>query len=80
MPGAGNDPWLLTAILDGDWNVLVKNKFFNGRVIEQTLADGKINRYEYVVKGSDVLQTTVTFPSGGRRVFFFRNGRLIEQK
>jgi YD repeat-containing protein len=80
MPGAGNDPWLLTAILDGDWNILVKNKFFNGRVIGQTLADGKIYRYEYVVKGSEVVQTAVTFPSGERRVFFFRNGRLIEPK
>lgn len=80
MTGADNDPWLLTAVLDGDWNVLVRNKFFNGRVIEQTLADGEVYRYEYVVKASEVLQTTVTRPSGEKTAFFFRNGRLIEQK
>ena len=80
MPGPGNDPWLLTAVLDGDWNVLVRNKFFNGRVIEQTLADGNVYRYEYVVNGSEVVQTTVTLPSGEKTALFFRNGRLIEQK
>lgn len=80
MPGPGNDPWLLTAVLDGDWNVLARNKFFNGRVIEQTLADGEIYRYDYVLKGSEVLLTKVTLPSGEKTAFFFQNGRLIEQK
>ena len=80
MTGADNDPWLLTAVMDGDWNVLVRNKFSNGRVIEQRLADGEVYHYEYVLNRAEVLQTTVTLPSGEEKEFFFRNGRLIEQK
>ena len=80
MSGGDNDPWLLTAVLDGDWNVLVRNKFFNGRVTEQALADGEIYRYEYRLKGSEVLQTTVTMASGEKKAFVFRDGRLVEQE
>lgn len=80
MPGADNDPWLLTAVLDGDWNVLVKNTFANGRVIEQRLGDGEVYHYDYVLHGAEVQQTTVTLPSGEKRQFFFRNGRLVEQR
>jgi YD repeat-containing protein len=80
MIGAGNDPWLLTAVLDGDWNVLVRNKFSNGRITEQALADGEVVRYEYLLNGREVLQTTVTLPSGGKKVFSFRDGILIDQK
>jgi YD repeat-containing protein len=80
MPGADNDPWLLTAILDGDWNVIVRNKFSNGRVTEQSLADGEVYRYEYRLNGREVLQTTVTLPSGETKVFVFHDGRLVEQK
>jgi YD repeat-containing protein len=79
MPGADNDPWLMAAVLDGDWNLLLRNKFFNGRVVEQMLGNGEIYRYEYVVKGSEVLQTTVTFPNGEKQSFSFRNGRLTER-
>jgi YD repeat-containing protein len=80
MSGADNDPWLLTAVLDGDWNVLVRNKFSNGRTTEQTLANGEVYRYEYQVAGRNVLQTTVTLPSGEKKVFVFQDGRLVEQK
>jgi YD repeat-containing protein len=78
MTGADNDPWLLTAVLDGDWNVLVKNKYWNGRTIAQTLANGEIYRYEYRfdVEGRNVVQTIVTLPSQEKKVFFFRNGIL----
>jgi YD repeat-containing protein len=78
MSGGDNDPWLLTAILDGDWNVLLRNRFSNGRVTEQTLADGQDYRYEYRLNGREVLQTTVTLPSGEKKVFVFRDGRLVE--
>ena len=77
---AGFDPWLLTAVLDGNWNTLLHNKYSWGRVSEQELADGEVYRYQYELNGSDVLQTTVTLPSGEKREFFFRDGRLIEQK
>ncbi len=80
MSGGDNDPWLMTAVLDGDWNVLVRNKFTNGRVTEQVLGDGEVYRYEYQLNGREVVQTTVTLPSGEKKVFLFRDGRLVEQK
>jgi YD repeat-containing protein len=79
MGGAENDPWLLTAVLDGDWNALVRNRFVNGRVTEQILGDGEVYRFEYRVKGRDVLLTTVTLPSGEKKEFPFLDGRLIQQ-
>ena len=80
MKGADNDPWLLTAVMDGDWNVLLQNKYLWGRVSEQRLANGETYRYEYALRGREVLQTAVTLPSGGKRQFIFRDGILIEQK
>jgi hypothetical protein len=80
LMGGDNDPYLLTAVLDGNWNVLVKNKFLNGRVSEQTLGDGEVYRYEYQFKGAEVTQTTVTLASGDKRVFFFHDGILTDQK
>ncbi len=78
--GVDNDPYLLTAVLDGNWNVLVRNKFLNGRVSKQELADGEVYRYEYQSKGAEVIQTTVTLPSGDKKQFFFRDGILTDQK
>jgi YD repeat-containing protein len=80
MNEAGDDPWLLTAILDGDWNILLKNKYLWGRVSEQKLANGEVYRYEYRLNGREVLQTTVRLPSGGTKLFSFRDGILIAQK
>jgi hypothetical protein len=80
MGGVDNDPYLLTAVLDGNWNVLVRNKFLNGRVSEQELADGEVYRYEYQLKGAEVVQTIVTLPSGNKKEFFFRDGILTDQK
>jgi hypothetical protein len=79
MRGPENDPWLLTAVLDGDWNALVRNRFVNGRVSEQILGDGEVYRFEYVVKEREVLQTTITLPSGEKKQFSFLHGRFIEQ-
>ncbi len=78
MRGPENDPWLMTAVMDGDWNVLVRNKFVNGRVSEQVLGDGEVFRFEYDVRGREVLRTTVTLPSGEKKEFSFRDGRLVE--
>jgi YD repeat-containing protein len=80
MNEAGYDPWLLTAILDGDWNILLKNKYLWGRVSEQKLANGEVYRYEYRLNGREVLQTTVRLPSGETKLFSFRDGILIAQK
>lgn len=78
LKDAGYDPWLLTAVLDGNWNVLLRNKYLWGRVSEQRLSDGKIYRYEYQLKGREVLRSTVVLPSGEKRVFSFRNGVPIQ--
>lgn len=72
------DPWLLTAVLDRNWNVLLRNKYWWGKVSEQKLADGELYRYEYQVKGREVLRTTVVLPSGKRKVFSFRDGIPIK--
>ena len=77
---AGYDPWLLTAVLDGDWNVLLRNKYLWGLVSEQKLASGEVYRYEYRYQGREVIQTTVTLPSGGRKIFSFREGVMVEQQ
>lgn len=80
MNEAGYDPWLLTAVLDGDWNVLLQNKYLWGRISEQKLANGEVYRYEYRLKGREVLQTTVTLPLGENKLFSFRDGVLIDPK
>ena len=79
MGGADNDPYLLSAVLDGDWNVLVRSKFVNGRVSEEQLGDGEIYRFEYQFKGSELIQTAVILPSGIKKAFSFENGILIGQ-
>jgi YD repeat-containing protein len=78
--GANSDPWLLSTVIDGDWNVLLRIKYVNERVSEQILADGEKYGYEYKLKGKEVLQTTVTLPSGKRKQFFFQGGILTRQE
>jgi YD repeat-containing protein len=80
LMGGDNDPYLLTAVLDGNWNVLVRNKFLNGRVSQQTLGDGERYLYDYQFNGPEVIRTTVTLPSGQKKVFFFHDGILTDQK
>jgi YD repeat-containing protein len=77
MREGGYDPWLLTAVLDGDWNILLQNKYLWGRISEQKLQGGKVFRYEYQLRDREVLQTTVTLPSGEKKVFSFRDGKLV---
>jgi YD repeat-containing protein len=80
MSDAGFDPWLLTAVLDGKGNVIVRNKYLWGRVSEQRLGDGTALRYEYKLAGRDVMQCLVTLPTGKRERFSFREGKLMEEK
>jgi hypothetical protein len=80
MNEAGYDPWLLTALMDGEGHVILRNRYLWGRVSEQDLADGKVFRYEYLLRDRQVLRTTVTLPSGKKKIFSFRDGMLIEQK
>ncbi len=76
----GYDPWLLTGVLDGKWNVILRNKFKWGRVIQQTLANGEDYHYDYQLKGREVIQTVVTLPTGKKQTFTFRDGLLVAQK
>ena len=77
---AGFDPWLLTRVLDGNWSVLLENRYRWGRISEQKLSDGDIFRYDYKLNGRDVVETTVTLPTGEKKVLSFRDGRLVESK
>lgn len=76
----GYEPWVLTAVMDGDWNILMRNKYWGGRVSEQDLSDGQVFKYEYHLEGRHVVQTAVTLPSGARKMFSFRDGILMEQQ
>ena len=78
MNGPRYDPYLLTAVMDGDWKVFLRNKYQWGRVIEQRLWDEEAFRYDYQLSGSEVLQTTVTLPSGEKKVFSFHGGILVK--
>jgi YD repeat-containing protein len=72
----GYDPFLMTAILDGEGKILLRNSYYDGsRVSEQELADGKVYRYDYIFDSTHQVMTTfVTMPSGRVRRFFFHNG------
>lgn len=72
----GYDPYLMTAILDANWKVLVRNVYRDGsRISEQRLADGEVYRYDYVFDAKhDIVETIVTLPDGSKRKFFFEKG------
>lgn len=73
MSGPGYDPYLLTAVMDGDWKVLLRNQYLWGRVTEQRLSNGEVFRYGYQLSGRDVVQTEVTLPSGEKKEFPFHH-------
>lgn len=79
MREKGYDPWMMTRVIDGNWNVLLENQYQSGRVVKQRLADGQVFRYEYKLNDRDVLETTVTLPSGKKKFLAFRDGILVEQ-
>lgn len=72
----GYDPYLMTAIMDGGWNVLLRNTYHDrSRVSEQRLANGEVYRYEYFIdKKNEVVETIVTLPGGSKHKFFFKHG------
>ena len=74
MDGPSNDSYLLTAVLDGDWKVLLKNNFFNARVFEQTLAEGRTYKFKYQSMETELIETTVTLPEKEKEIFSFHNG------
>jgi YD repeat-containing protein len=72
----GYDPYLMTTVLDGNGRVLLKNIYsVASRVSEQRLANGDVYRYTYVFDNKhNVIQTTVTLPSGEPKSFSFYSG------
>lgn len=75
LNSAGYDPYLMTAILDGNWNTLLKNIYRAGLVSEQHLADGKVYKYNYSRNSANqIVQTIVTLPGGQTRQFNFQDG------
>jgi YD repeat-containing protein len=72
----GYDPYLMTTVSDGNGRVLLKNVYGDSsRVSEQRLANGDVYRYDYLFDTRhNVIQTTVTLPSGEVRPFFFFHG------
>ena len=77
---AGYEPWLLTAIVDGKKKLLLRNSYWRGRVSEQALTDGKTYHFEYDLLDGDSVRTTLTLPSGDKKIFFFRDGHLSKQE
>ena len=74
----GYDPYLMTTITDGNGTVLLMNIYKDSsRVSEQRLANGDVYRYDYLFdKQHNVVETTVTLPSGQVRRFLFHEGIL----
>ena len=68
----GYDGFRMTTVTDKRGNTMVTNQYDgNGRVAQQTLADGAIWRFSYLLDGTgNVTQTTTTDPRGiVRRLF-----------
>jgi len=74
---AGYDPYLMTAVMDGEGKVFLQNIYNDsdgGRISEQKLANGDVYRFEYIFVKQDIVETIVTDPVVGRRKFFFQHG------
>jgi len=71
----------MTRIMDGNGRVLLMNIYKdNSRVSEQRLANGDVYRYDYLFdRKYNVIETTVTLPSGEIKRFFFHEG-IVEKK
>lgn len=78
----GYDPYLLTAVLDGNGTTLLENFYGDrSRVSAQRLSNGEVYRYDYIFDSRhQVIATFVTLPSGQRREFLFKNGILSGEK
>jgi YD repeat-containing protein len=76
LPLAGYDPYLMTAIIDGRGQVLLRNIYKvsdGGRISEQRLDNGDVYRYGYIFVKDEIVETIVDDPIGKRK-FLFRHG------
>ena len=78
----GYDPYLMTAIEDGEGRTLLLNEYADrSRVSTQTLADGQVIQYDYLYdrKGS-IVETIVARSNSSALRFFFTNGVPVSEK
>ncbi|MGH9512859.1 MAG: DUF6531 domain-containing protein [Terriglobales bacterium] len=73
---SANNPYLMTVITDGEWRMMLRNKYRGGRVLAQELANGEQYTYDYILDRNrkQVIETDVKLPDGRTRKFFFENG------
>jgi YD repeat-containing protein len=78
----GYDPYLMTVVMDGEWNMLLQNSYRYGRVSAQKLADGEQYQYAYTYDSTrhNVVETDVTLPAGTTRKFFFEQGLPVKRR
>ncbi len=76
LKSPGYDPYLMTAIMDANWRMLLRNIFnARGEVVKQELAHSKAYKYNYSWNSKNqVVQTIVTLPGGQTRQFTFQDG------
>jgi len=68
----------MTAIFDHTGNPIVRNRYKDGRIVEERLSNGKIYRYEYLQRaGGGIGETVLLLPDGKSRQLIFENGKLI---
>ena len=73
----GFDPYLMTAIVDGDGKVLLQDFYEDrGQVSKQKLANGDIYTYEYRFVKDEVAETIVNTPWGKTKLLF-QHGRFL---
>jgi len=74
----GYDPYVMTVVMDGSWETLLKNTYNRyGEVSQQRLGDGRVWRYDYSHDSKNqIVETTVTFQDGHKRQLRFRDGSL----
>ena len=77
-----HDPYFMTSVSNGSGTELLRNWYGDrSHVTKQKLADGRIYQYDYLFDRSyDVVETTVTLPTGRKKKFFFNQGKLVQQK
>lgn len=82
LHGDGYDPYLMTAIEDGQGKTLIRNRFNDrGEVATQTLADGRVIDYDYLYdRNGYIVETIIARPNINALHFFFRNGIPVDKK
>ncbi len=60
--------------------MLLQNTYYDGRVVEQGLANGDVYRYDYLpLPDGEIVRTTVSGPKGAGK-FFFKRGILSREE